>query len=147
MFLTSIRQEMSDKAVQAGLFGPFSIPNVPERFKTEEMCIKAFETNPLLLEDVPDDFKIQGTCERVVEKIPGALKFVSDYFFTREWVGMWYDDDEYCMDDDGFIKWYEGYQRRNTQKAKIKEELLKLSDEKNHRSSVCLDPRLAQGYK
>ena len=30
---------------------------------------------------------------------------------------MWYDKSEYC---DNFFKWYEGYKKRNAQKASIK---------------------------
>ena len=34
---------------------------------------------------------------------------------------LW-DDDDYYYDDDKLIKWYEGYKKRKSQKAKIKEE-------------------------
>ena len=33
------------------------------------------------------------------------------------------DDNEYCNDDE-LIEWYEGYQKRKNQKAKIKQELM-----------------------
>ena len=46
-----------------------------------------------------------------------SLQFVPDWFVTREGVGMWCDDSEYCDDDDddddddedNFFKWYNGY--------------------------------------
>ena len=40
-------------------------------------------------------------------------------------VDMWYDDSEYCDDDeDNFFKWYDGYKNRKAQKASIKKELM-----------------------
>ena len=40
---------------------PSSTFLVPDRFKTQEMCIEAVEVDPLELYDVPDNFKTQGT--------------------------------------------------------------------------------------
>ena len=47
---------------------------------------------------------------------------------------MSYDDIEYCDDDDDdddeedkFFEWYDGYKKRNTQKAKIKKELMSMA--------------------
>ena len=39
---------------------------------------------------------------------------------------MWHDEDDYCNDHELF-KWYEGYQKRKAQKAKIKEELISIA--------------------
>ena len=38
---------------------------------------------------------------------------VPDWFVAREWVHMWYDDIEYCDDDDedNFFKWYDSYKK------------------------------------
>ena len=41
-------------------------------------------------------------------------------------IDLWHDDN-YLHDDDKFIKWYEGYQKRKAQKAKIKEQLLPIA--------------------
>ena len=41
---------------------------------------------------------------------------------THQQIKVLHDDDEYC-DDDELIEWYNGYQKRKAQKAKIKEEL------------------------
>ena len=45
---------------------------------------------------------------------------------TQQQIKIWRDNDEYCADDE-FIKWYDGYQKRKAQKAKIKEELLPIA--------------------
>ena len=39
---------------------------------------------------------------------------------------MWYDDNEYCVDndEDTFFKWYNRHKKRKAQKASIKEELM-----------------------
>ena len=39
---------------------------------------------------------------------------IPDWFVAREWVHKWYDDIEYCHDDDdedNFFKWYDGYKK------------------------------------
>ena len=53
---------------------------------------------------------------------------------TREWVHMWcddyYDDDGHWNDDDyedEFFEWYNGYEKRKAQKAKIKDELMPIA--------------------
>ena len=45
---------------------------------------------------------------------------------SHQQIDVWYDDDDYC-DDDDIIDWYNGYQKRKAQKAKIKEELLPIT--------------------
>ena len=62
------------------------------------------------------------------------MQFVHDWFVTREWVDMWYDDyydDGAHWDDDGdedkFFERYDGYKKRKAQKASIKEELLPIA--------------------
>ena len=63
-----------------------------------------------------------------------SSQHVSDWFVTRKWVDMWYDDydnDSNHWDDDDnedkFFEWYEGYKKRKAEKAKIKEELLPIT--------------------
>ena len=81
---------------------------------------------------IPDCFKTQETCEKAVKDDSSSLQYVSDWFVTREWVDMcyddYYDDDgDYWDDDDNedtFFEWYDGYKKRKAQKASIKEELL-----------------------
>ena len=38
----------------------------------------------------------------------------------------WHDDDDYCNNNE-LIKWYDGYQKRKTQKAQIKYELMSIA--------------------
>ena len=64
-------------------------------------------------------------CERAVEKYPGTLEFVPDWFVTQQQLKIWGDDDDYFHNNE-LIKWYEGYQKRRAQRAKIKEELILL---------------------
>ena len=77
---------------------------VPDRFKTQEMCIKALEVDSWLLNDVPDHFKMQDGCDRAVRDDFSYLQYVPDWFVTREGVYMWYDDCDYYHDDeDNFL--------------------------------------------
>ena len=58
------------------------------------------------------------------------LQFVPDWFVTREHTALWHDclASEYCNnDEDNFFKWYEGYIKKKTQKASIKEELMSIA--------------------
>ena len=99
---------------------------IPDRFKTEEICIKVAEVDPLQLEHVPDHFKTQGMCDYVVWGDPFSLQYVPDWFVTQEQIELWDDDNDYC-NDDKLIEWYEGYQKHTAQKAKIKDELLPIA--------------------
>ena len=54
------------------------------------------------------------------------MQHVLDYFVTQRLIELWNDDNGYCHDDE-IIKWYDGYQKRKAQKAKIKEELLPIA--------------------
>ena len=74
------------------------------------MCNKAVEVGPWQLKDVPDHLKTQRMCEKAVEEDPCSLQFALDWFVTQQQIDIWYDENEYC-DDDGLIKWYEGYQK------------------------------------
>ena len=65
-------------------------------------------------------------CDKAVKDDPSSLQFVPDWFVTQEQIDIWYDDD-YWYHDDELMKWYEGYKKRKTQKAKIKEELIPIA--------------------
>ena len=96
---------------------------VPDRFKTEDMCIKAFEADPWSLCDIPDYLKTQKMYDKAITDYPSSLQFIPDWFVTQEQLDIWFDDD-YWYHDDEIIKWYDGYKKRKAEKAKIKEELL-----------------------
>ena len=97
-----------------------SLEHVPDHFKTQEMCIKAVEKETESLEHVPDHFKTREMCTMAYEIDLYTLIFCPDCFVTEEQTKWWYDDDY----DDGAPDWYEDYQKRKAQKAKMKEELL-----------------------
>ena len=75
---------------------------IPDRFKTQEMCIKALEANQR------------------------QLKYVPDWFLAHQQLKMWRNNDDYCNNDE-LIEWYEGHQKRKTQKAQIKKELMPIA--------------------
>ena len=144
-------QEMFDDTVRNN---PYRLRFIPDHFKTQEMCDDAFGDDPGLLEHVNDHFKNKRMCEKVVEDDPWQLKyapdqykthgmcdkvvrgdsstlqFVPDWFFTQQQMDVWYDDN-YCYHDDEIIEWHEGYEKRMTQKAKIKEELASIASSMN----------------
>ena len=92
---------------------------IPNRFKTQEMCIKAVEIDPWQLGDVPNHFKTQDMCDDAVWGDPFSLQFVPDWFLAQEQVKLWHDYNDY-YNDNGIIKWYKGHQKCKSQKAQIK---------------------------
>ena len=86
------------------------------------MCGKTVKDEPQTLELDPDHFKM---CDKAVKGDPYSLQFVPDWFVTHQQVKIWHDNDDY--DDDEIIKWYNGYQKSEAQKAKIKEELMPIT--------------------
>ena len=76
-------------------------------------------------------------CEKAVKKYLWLLKNVPDWFVTHQQIKIWHGDDGYCNDDD-IIEWYEGYQKRKAQKAKINEELLPIAWHPNRVINWCM---------
>ena len=105
---------------------PYTLRYVSDHFITQEMCSKAVEEDPWLLWCVPDPFKTQEMCDKAVRDYPFSLQFVSDYFVTQQQIDVWYDD-HYWHHDDEIIEWYHDYQKRKTQKVKIKDELVTIT--------------------
>ena len=130
-------QKMCDKAVDCI---PWSLAHVPNYFKTQEMCNKAVYKNPCCLKYLPDYLKAGVMCNKEVVKSirwylerpspPQYLQYllgqVPDWFVTQQQLKIWHDNDDYC-NDDGLIKWHDGYQKRKAQKARIKEELMPIA--------------------
>ena len=77
---------------------------------------KYVDIEPRFLPIVPDRFKTREMCEKAIKKYLLLLKYVLDWFVTYQQIKIWHDNDDYCNDDD-FIEWYEGYQKRKAQKA------------------------------
>ena len=145
-------QEMCNEAVR---IEPYSLEYVPDHFKTQEICKEAVHNHPYTLEYVPDKLKTQEMCDDLVHKDAWLLEYVPNCLKTQEmceravkedrdslihgsdWFvvaqEMWYIDYSHIAAPgprgcgDRAIKWYEGYTKCKTQKAKIKEELLPIT--------------------
>ena len=65
-------------------------------------------------------------CDKAVRDDAFFLECVPDWFVTQQQVKLWDYDDDFC-DDDEIIKWYKDYQKRKAQKAKIQEELMRIT--------------------
>ena len=57
-------------------------------------------------------------CDKAVKEDSSSLEYVPDWFVTREWMWIWYDDyydhGDHWNDDENknsFFDWYEGYQK------------------------------------
>ena len=124
-------QEAYDEAVArhySPLIGIYLLPMsglffITDHFKTQKMYNKEMDMEPRFLPLVAARLKTQEMCEKAVEKYPWLLKHFLDWFVTRQEAKLW---DDHCIDD-GYIKWYNDYQKRKAQKAKIKEELLPIA--------------------
>ena len=84
------------------------------------MCIKALEVDPWQVNSISNYFKTQKMCDKAVKDDPYSLFGVPDWFATQQQIDLWYDD-YYWYYDDEIIEWYNVYQKRKAQKAKIKE--------------------------
>ena len=91
--------------------------------KDQGICEWVLYENPRMLEYVPDHFKTREICNDVVMEDPLLLRHVPDWFVLQEQLRQC--DDYY--DANGYIKWYDGYQKRKAQKAKIKQELMPIA--------------------
>ena len=91
------------------------------RIKDEDVDIE-----PRFLPAEIDCFKTREMHENAVKKYLWLLKYVPDWFVIHQQIKIWHDNDDYCNDDE-LIKWYKGYQKRKSQKASIKEELLPIN--------------------
>ena len=87
------------------------------------MCDKAVEEGPELLEYVPDQYKTQDLCHKAFLEETFSLQYFSHWFVTQGQVKSWHDDSEY-YNDDKLIEWYKGYKKRKAQKVQIEKELL-----------------------
>ena len=118
-----ITQEMCNEIMRTM---PDIFHRIPDRFKTQEMCIKAVKVDPWQPKDIPDHFKIQEMCDKSVRDYLFSLRYVPDWFVTQEQIDDNYHDN-YVYNDNGIIKWYDGYKKRKAQKAKIKKELMSIT--------------------
>ena len=108
-------QEMCDEAVRIGLW---SLRYVPDHLKTQEMCNLAIKLDPCTLVCVPDQYKTQEMWNKVVRMDVWLLNYVPNWFVKQQQEKLWHGDDDF-YDDDEITGWNDGYQKRNTQKAKV----------------------------
>ena len=108
-------QEMCNEVVEKS---PYALSYVPDHFVTQEMCNEAVEKSPWMLEHVPNQFVTQKMCNEAVEKNPQMLELVPDQFVTQKMCN------EAVEKIPCALRWYKGYEQREAQKAKIKEELM-----------------------
>ena len=116
-------QKMCKKSVKDDLE---ALEYVPDHFKAKKMCSSAVRIELCSLAYVPDHFKTQKRCGKAVKDNPSFLQFVSDWFVTQQQLKIWHDDDYY---NDGYelIDWYKDCQKRKSQKAQIKKELMPIA--------------------
>ena len=93
---------------------------------TQKICEQDALENPWMIVFVPDQYKTQEMCEKAVEEDPYSLQLVPDWFVMQDQVKIWYDDDDYCNDDE-LITWYDAYKKRRAQKVEIKEDLMPIA--------------------
>ena len=105
---------------------PCLLENVTGHLKTPEMCNKAAREKLYVLKYIPDHLKTQEMCNKAVREKPCVLKCIPDWFVTQQQLKIWYDDDDPYINDE-IIEWYKAYQKRKSQKLKIKEELLPIA--------------------
>ena len=65
---------------------PYLSRYVPDRYKTQQMCVKALLENCGTLNSVPDYYKSQEMCNKAVDNYPYALEFVPEFFMTQKCV-------------------------------------------------------------
>ena len=65
-------------------YGGSNLKDVPEKFKTYELCTMAVKKNGWALEFVPERLKIDKLCESAVKSVGFALKFVPEELRTKE---------------------------------------------------------------
>ena len=114
---------------------PRWIREIPEHFKTQEMCNEIVGQFSYALRYVPNHLKTQEMCSQAVRN-NRAVFFVPDWFdqqleLVRMLIGQQQldvgHDDDYWYHDDDIIEWYESYKKRKAQKISIKKELLPIA--------------------
>ena len=57
---------------------------------------------------------------------PFSLQFVTDWFVAQKQIDRWHDNN-YVHNDEGLSKWYEGYQKREAEKAELQKTLMAIA--------------------
>ena len=89
----------------------------PDHFKTQKICCKAVKKGSWALKSVLDHLKTQKVCDAAAWEDPFTVQFIPHWFVTQQQLKTW-DDYHGLCNNDRLIKWYSGYQKCKTQKAK-----------------------------
>ena len=101
----------------------WSLTQFSDDLKDQGICEWVVYKNSWQLEYVSDHFKPREVCDDVMMEDPMLQRYVPHWFVTQQQLRQC--DDYY--DDNGYIKWYAGYKKRKTQKAKIKNKLMPMA--------------------
>ena len=83
--------------------------SIPDQFKTQKMCDKAFSEDPFMLKYCLDRYKTQEMCGKAVDDFLPTLKFVPDCLVTSKMIKKLYDtvfaDDDilFFVEDSGNV--------------------------------------------
>ena len=136
-------QQMCNEAIREN---PAVFFLVPEHLRTQEMWIKALEVDPWQLYYISDCYKTQEMSDDVVRRVSCSLIGVLDCFVTSQQIKIWHNSDDW-HDDNEVIEWYEGYKKRKTQKAKIKEELLPTAWHPDRVMNWCMSEDVCKNHR
>ena len=143
---------MCDKAVDEF---PGCFRSVPDKFKTQKMCEKAFDEYPnkfktqeiceKAVDKYPQDFQYvpyhhisPEMCDKAADKNPQILGYVPDCFITQEMIEN--GGHSCCKTSNGvFHAWFNAYKERKAQKAQIKAELLPITWHPDRVVDWCFD--------
>ena len=67
---------------------PVAFYLIPDKLKTQEMCIKAVHNVPWQLEYLPDCFKTQEMCDKSVGAGSYILEYIPDWFAKQKQLKM-----------------------------------------------------------
>ena len=83
---------------------PWMLYDVPDHFKTHEMCNEAVRREPFTLYYGPYHLKTQEICDKAVEEDLCLLEYVPDWFVTQEQLKLWHGDIYWYKYDDEIIE-------------------------------------------
>ena len=77
-------------------------------------------------------------CERVVGGYPWAFKLVPDWFVMQEMCENMKTREDFALNANEFITWYEAYKKGKSQKAQIKEDLMPIYAKRSYKDFPLL---------
>ena len=75
----------------------YALRYVPDHLKTQEMCEEAERNNPAVFFLVPDHFKIEEMCKKALEVDPWQLSDIPDYLKKQKMCDKAVKDDPSCL--------------------------------------------------